>query len=245
MDSRFRGNDGQTATASVKVTCLAEMTSFPRKRESISVSESRNSSSTKRRRIVRRPAAGSLMPDSRERRVLGSACPFGHGRPARMDVVGLRPPGSAGVPPAWTSWAFGLLGARASRSSWSFPRKRESMHSWERGRPARMDDQSGLRPVAGVPPALPDSRPASGSGYAGLGYRRGRGPSCSCGDRGPLPWSREAPRRRLGAGPDRISPGACDLADPVPGLTGGDALGVEVGGPCGPVPGLTPPARRR
>ena len=35
MDSRFRGNDGQTATASVKVTCLAEMTSFPRKRESI------------------------------------------------------------------------------------------------------------------------------------------------------------------------------------------------------------------
>ena len=33
MDSRFRGNDGQTA--SVKVTCLAEMTSFPRKRESI------------------------------------------------------------------------------------------------------------------------------------------------------------------------------------------------------------------
>ena len=42
MDSRFRGNDGQTATASVKVTCLAEMTSFPRKRESISVSESRN-----------------------------------------------------------------------------------------------------------------------------------------------------------------------------------------------------------
>ena len=35
MDSRFRGNDGQTATASVNVTCLAEMTSFPRKRESI------------------------------------------------------------------------------------------------------------------------------------------------------------------------------------------------------------------
>ena len=35
MDSRFRGNDGQTATASVKVTCLAEVTSFPRKRESI------------------------------------------------------------------------------------------------------------------------------------------------------------------------------------------------------------------
>ena len=35
MDSRFRGNDGLTATASVKVTCLAEMTSFPRKRESI------------------------------------------------------------------------------------------------------------------------------------------------------------------------------------------------------------------
>ncbi len=35
MDSRFRGNDGQTATASVKATCLAEMTSFPRKRESI------------------------------------------------------------------------------------------------------------------------------------------------------------------------------------------------------------------
>ena len=30
MDSRFRGNDGQTASA--KVTCLAEMTSFPRKR---------------------------------------------------------------------------------------------------------------------------------------------------------------------------------------------------------------------
>ena len=44
MDSRFRGNDGQYAgmTASVKVTHLAEMTSFPRKRESISVSESRN-----------------------------------------------------------------------------------------------------------------------------------------------------------------------------------------------------------
>ena len=44
MDSRFRGNDGQCAgmTASVKVTHLAEMTSFPRKRESISVSESRN-----------------------------------------------------------------------------------------------------------------------------------------------------------------------------------------------------------
>ena len=35
MDSRFRGNDGQTATASVKATCFAEMTSFPRKRESI------------------------------------------------------------------------------------------------------------------------------------------------------------------------------------------------------------------
>ena len=35
MDSRFRGNDGQTATASVNVTCLAETTSFPRKRESI------------------------------------------------------------------------------------------------------------------------------------------------------------------------------------------------------------------
>ena len=35
MDSRFRGNDGQTATASLKATCLAEMTSFPRKRESI------------------------------------------------------------------------------------------------------------------------------------------------------------------------------------------------------------------
>ena len=31
MDSRFRGNDGQP----VKATCLAEMTSFPRKRESI------------------------------------------------------------------------------------------------------------------------------------------------------------------------------------------------------------------
>ena len=44
MDSRFRGNDGQCAgmTTSVKVTHLAEMTSFPRKRESISVSESRN-----------------------------------------------------------------------------------------------------------------------------------------------------------------------------------------------------------
>ena len=35
MDFRFRGNDDQTATASVNVTCLAEMTSFPRKRESI------------------------------------------------------------------------------------------------------------------------------------------------------------------------------------------------------------------
>ena len=28
MDSRFRGNDGQTVTASVKLTCLAEMTAF-------------------------------------------------------------------------------------------------------------------------------------------------------------------------------------------------------------------------
>ena len=42
MDSRYplsraqaSRNDGQTATASVKVTCLAEMTSFPRKWESI------------------------------------------------------------------------------------------------------------------------------------------------------------------------------------------------------------------
>ena len=38
MDSRFRGNDGQPESN----VCLAEMTSFPRKRESISVGESRN-----------------------------------------------------------------------------------------------------------------------------------------------------------------------------------------------------------
>ena len=47
-------------------------------------------SSTKRRRIVRRPAAGSLMPDSWERRVLGSACPFGTraSRPQRTEGPG-------------------------------------------------------------------------------------------------------------------------------------------------------------
>ena len=39
---KLRGNDGQTATASVNVTCLAEMTSFPRKRESIVTTYSRN-----------------------------------------------------------------------------------------------------------------------------------------------------------------------------------------------------------
>ena len=35
MDSRFRGNDGQPESASLKAKRLAEMTSFPRKRESI------------------------------------------------------------------------------------------------------------------------------------------------------------------------------------------------------------------
>ena len=32
-----------------------------------------------------------------------------------------------------------------------------------------MNNQSGLRPVAGGTPALPGSQPALGSGYAGLG----------------------------------------------------------------------------
>ena len=45
--------------------------------------------------------------------------------------------------------------------------------SWERGRPARMDDQSGLRPVAGGTPALPGcanpGNPASGSRKPGGG----------------------------------------------------------------------------
>ena len=40
----FAGTSFAGMTASLKATRLAEMTSFPRKRESISVSESRNSS---------------------------------------------------------------------------------------------------------------------------------------------------------------------------------------------------------
>ena len=45
----FAGTSFAGMTASVKVTCLAEMMSFPRKRESISVSEPRNLSSSKAR----------------------------------------------------------------------------------------------------------------------------------------------------------------------------------------------------
>ena len=116
-------------------------------------------------RLVRGPSA------SRER-----------GRPARLDFVGLRLPGSAGAPPAWTPWTFGFLGTRAPRP----PGLHGPSASWERGRPARLDFV-GLRlpGSAGVPPAsgpqarhmamragrprsqVRNRRPASGS--AGLG----------------------------------------------------------------------------
>ena len=55
-------------TVSVKVTCLAEMTSFPRKRESISVSESRNLSRKSPGTAV--PVASGMAPGSSGR----SAC---------------------------------------------------------------------------------------------------------------------------------------------------------------------------
>ena len=95
MDSRFRGNDGlKTTVGACGLSSLAvnlSHTLFRQENPVFCAANARMSrhfiqltggplpvkSSTKRRRIVRCPAAGSLMPDSRERRVLGTACPFG------------------------------------------------------------------------------------------------------------------------------------------------------------------------
>ena len=62
--------------------------------------------------------------------------------------------------------------ARHASRERSWARRPGNGASRERGCPARVDNQSGLRPVAGGTPALPGSQPAFGSGCAGLGAVR-------------------------------------------------------------------------
>ena len=130
-------------------------------------------SSTRRRRIVRRPASGSLMPNSRERRVPGARASRLQGCSRLLGARASRPQGCGRLLGARASRPQGcgrLLGARASRPSLvvpatsapSFPRKRESIHplgarasrppwSFPRKRESRHPGNAGVSPALAIP----------------------------------------------------------------------------------------------
>ena len=176
-------------------------------------------SSTTGRRIVRRPASGSPMPDPRERRVLRARAsgplwsfPRKHvlaeagagihalrerGCLSRLDFVGLRLPGSAGVPPAsGRDRNASSPAACATCAPPGMSRRRRAVPAGllaalvSQAAPGDLVGRDATRPPRGEPrprahrprasrSTRPDPRPAAGAAAgepcAGAGPRRGAG----------------------------------------------------------------------
>ena len=180
-------------------------------------------SSTRRRRIVRRPASGSLMPNSRERRVPGARASRLQGCGRLLGARASRPQGCGRLLGARASRPQGcgrLLGARASRPSLvvpatsapSFPRKRESIHPLgaRASRPQSCSRLLGAR--ASRPPwSFPRKRESRHPGNAGVspalvipaqsGIRILRAPRPLCRPAGLRPASPIGGEGDSGAGP--------------------------------------------